>query len=258
MGCRGDSDNAANTATTPIAEYYGVMMAQDTGVENSPAQPPCSAPTPPSAATARPSSRPRTSATKARAASGTTSRRPTTASRRAPTTPGSATATSTLRDLRPRTDQALLESTGSNRISNTDPAHSKWSAYCSIYFTDEDADGRQDSSEVCPRQRQGGRHAPAQGDLLRRPRDAEREARPAHPRPLDLPATQPDGSKTVKTDLRRRQHRVGRTLRQRQVRRRQLQARERLDLRLPRQSPSRPAASRPSARTAARSSPSRN
>ena len=35
-----------------------------------------------------------------------------------------------------------------NRISNTDLAHSKWSGYCSIYFTDEDADGRQDSSEV--------------------------------------------------------------------------------------------------------------
>ena len=35
-----------------------------------------------------------------------------------------------------------------NRISNPDPAHSKWSGYCSIYFTDEDADGRQDSSEV--------------------------------------------------------------------------------------------------------------
>jgi beta-galactosidase len=35
-----------------------------------------------------------------------------------------------------------------NRISNTDPAHSRWSGYCSIYFTDEDADGRQDSSEV--------------------------------------------------------------------------------------------------------------
>lgn len=35
-----------------------------------------------------------------------------------------------------------------NRISNTNPAHSKWSGYCSIYFTDEDADGRQDSSEV--------------------------------------------------------------------------------------------------------------
>ena len=36
----------------------------------------------------------------------------------------------------------------SNRISNPDPAHSKWSGYCSIYFFDEDADGRQDSSEV--------------------------------------------------------------------------------------------------------------
>ena len=37
----------------------------------------------------------------------------------------------------------------SNRISNTDPAHSRWSGYCSIYWTDENADGRQDSSEVC-------------------------------------------------------------------------------------------------------------
>ncbi len=36
----------------------------------------------------------------------------------------------------------------SNRIDNKDPAHSKWSAYCSIYFTDEDADGRQQGSYV--------------------------------------------------------------------------------------------------------------
>ena len=36
----------------------------------------------------------------------------------------------------------------SNRISNTDPDKSKFSAYASIYFTDSDADGRQDSSEV--------------------------------------------------------------------------------------------------------------
>jgi beta-galactosidase len=35
-----------------------------------------------------------------------------------------------------------------NKISNPDPAHSKWSAYCSIYFTDEDADGRQQGSYV--------------------------------------------------------------------------------------------------------------
>ena len=37
----------------------------------------------------------------------------------------------------------------SNRISNTDPDHARWSAYASIYFNDSDADGRQDSSEVC-------------------------------------------------------------------------------------------------------------
>jgi beta-galactosidase len=36
-----------------------------------------------------------------------------------------------------------------NRISNPDPAHSKWSAYASIYWSDSNADGRQDSSEVC-------------------------------------------------------------------------------------------------------------
>jgi beta-galactosidase len=35
-----------------------------------------------------------------------------------------------------------------NRIDNTDPAHSKWSAYCSIYWTDSDADGRQQGSYV--------------------------------------------------------------------------------------------------------------
>jgi len=37
----------------------------------------------------------------------------------------------------------------SNRISNADPRHAKWSGYASIYFSDSNADGRQDSSEVC-------------------------------------------------------------------------------------------------------------
>jgi beta-galactosidase len=36
----------------------------------------------------------------------------------------------------------------SNIITNADPAHSKWSAYASIYWSDANADGRQDSSEV--------------------------------------------------------------------------------------------------------------
>ncbi len=36
-----------------------------------------------------------------------------------------------------------------NIITNNDPAHSKWSGYASIYWSDANADGRQDSSEVC-------------------------------------------------------------------------------------------------------------
>jgi beta-galactosidase len=35
-----------------------------------------------------------------------------------------------------------------NRIDNTDPAHAKWSGYASIYFSDSDADGRQQGSYV--------------------------------------------------------------------------------------------------------------
>ncbi len=37
----------------------------------------------------------------------------------------------------------------SHNISNTNPKMSKWSGYASIYFSDSNADGRQDSSEVC-------------------------------------------------------------------------------------------------------------
>jgi len=36
-----------------------------------------------------------------------------------------------------------------NEISHSDPAHAKWSGYASIYWSDSNADGRQDSSEVC-------------------------------------------------------------------------------------------------------------
>ena len=35
-----------------------------------------------------------------------------------------------------------------NRIDNPDPAQAKWSAYASIYFSDSDADGRQQGSYV--------------------------------------------------------------------------------------------------------------
>jgi beta-galactosidase len=143
IGSRGNGDDAANTATTPIAEYYGVMIGQ---------APQTDALTDP----------------KAMFRAYSAERRD-----RAPIIE-----TEDFRDEGARrfwdddsppyygfkkgpndTYQYTSESFAvagvkrywdywENRISNTDPAHSKWSGYCSIYFTDEDADGRQDSSEV--------------------------------------------------------------------------------------------------------------
>ncbi len=53
-----------------------------------------------------------------------------------------------LRNVLPRRGGALSRVL-LNKISNTDPAHAKWSGYASIYWSDSNADGRQDSSEVC-------------------------------------------------------------------------------------------------------------
>jgi beta-galactosidase len=143
IGTRGDGNNVATPATTPIAEYYGVMIGQ---------APQTDALTDP----------------KAMFRAYSIERRD-----RAPIVE-----TEDFRDEGARrfwddysppyfgfkkgpndTYQYTSESFAvagvkrywdywTNRISNTDPAHSKWSGYCSIYFTDEDADGRQDSSEV--------------------------------------------------------------------------------------------------------------
>ncbi|HEX3719362.1 MAG TPA: DUF4982 domain-containing protein [Verrucomicrobiae bacterium] len=144
MGTRGDANDTANTLLTPLAEYYGVMIGQD----------------------------PRTDeldGTQAmfRAYSG--ERRD-----RAPIIE-----TEDFRDEAARrfwddyspphfgfkkgpddTYSWNSETFGlaaaaryaayfSNRICNPDPAHSKWSGYASIYWSDSNADGRQDSSEVC-------------------------------------------------------------------------------------------------------------
>jgi beta-galactosidase len=143
IGTRGDSNNAANSATTPIAEYYGVMIGQDKGTE----------------ALTGPKDIFRAYSAERRD--------------RAPIVE-----TEDFRDEGARrfwddysppyygfkkgpndTYQYTSESFAlagikrywdywENRISNADPEHSRWSGYCSIYFTDEDADGRQDSSEV--------------------------------------------------------------------------------------------------------------
>jgi beta-galactosidase len=144
MGTRGDSNDAANTALTPIAEYYGVMLGQDRRTDEL------------------------TKPTEIfRAYSG--ERRD-----RAPLIE-----TEDFRDEAARrfwddysppyfgfkkgpndtyswnSETFCLAAAGRyhayaiNKISNPDPAHSRWSGYASIYWSDSNADGRQDSSEVC-------------------------------------------------------------------------------------------------------------
>jgi beta-galactosidase len=200
IGGRGDANVAANTAVTPIAEYYGVMMAQDKGVE----------------ALSSPADMFRAYSAERRD--------------RAPVIEAE-----DLRDEGARrfwdefsppyynpkkgpNDTYMYKSPymytsesfalvgvkryweyWENRISNTDPAHSKWSGYCSIYFTDEDADGRQDSSEVA--------RVSGKVDGMRLPKEIYFAYRVIQSEEPDLhilghwsyPAVQPDGSKTVKT-----------------------------------------------------------
>jgi len=143
-GARGDANSAANTALTPLAEYYGVMLAQD----------------------------PRTDALK----------NPTDMFRaysmerrdRAPLIETEAFRDEAARrfwdDYSPpffgfkpgpndtyhwNSETFCIAAASSyndyfiNCISNTDPVHAKWSGYASIYWADSNADGRQDSSEVC-------------------------------------------------------------------------------------------------------------
>jgi beta-galactosidase len=143
MGVRHGDDNAAATAVTPIAEYYGVMIGQDHRTDE------LGSPT----AVFRGYSAERRD--------------------RAPLIE-----TEDLRDeaLRSIWDNESPPHFGFhkgpedtynwnsesfclqaarryhaymvNRIDSPDPAHSKWSGYASIYWSDSDADGRQQSSTV--------------------------------------------------------------------------------------------------------------
>ena len=234
MGSRGDTNNAANTANNNIAEYYGVMIGQDTGVEN-PARPHRHVPRLQRRAPRprAPSSRPRTSATKAPAALG-------------PLLPALLQGQ--------EGPQRHLERDGFLYTSESfalDGVKQYWRYWIQPHLQPRPRTlplvrlllhllhrrGRRRPPGLLrslPRQRQGGRHAPAQGDLLRPPSHPERPARPAHPRPLDIPRHPARWLQNREDHLRHLEHPVGRTLRQWQVRRRQLQARKRLDLRLPR------------------------
>ena len=150
MGARGNDDVATNTAATPIAEFYGVMIGQDPKTDQ------LSGP--------NDMFRGYSAARRDRAPIIETEDFRDEGARRFwdDDSPPYFKATKGPNDTW-RTRSPYLYTSESfalagiqrywdywqNRISNPDPAHSKWSGYASIYFSDSDADGRQDSSEVC-------------------------------------------------------------------------------------------------------------
>jgi beta-galactosidase len=143
MGTRHGDDNAAATALTPVSEYYGVMIGQDRRTDEL--------------------------ATPTAVFRGYSAER----RDRAPLIETEDLRDETLRsiwdDFSPphfgfkkgpedtwnwNSETFALQAARryyaytSNRIDNPDPAHSKWSAYASIYWSDSNADGRQQSSTV--------------------------------------------------------------------------------------------------------------
>jgi len=144
MGTRGNGDDAANTALTPVAEYYGVMIGQDlrTDALSSPTQ----------------MFRAYSAERRDRAPLIETEDFRDEAARRfwdddSPPFFGFKKGENDTYHW--NSESFCIAAAGryndyfSNIISNTNPARSKWSGYTSIYWSDENADGRQDSSEVC-------------------------------------------------------------------------------------------------------------
>jgi beta-galactosidase len=199
MGARGNDDAKTNTADTPIEEYYGIMMAQDKGVEA------LKTPTDMFRAYSE-ERRNRAPLVEAEDLRDEVGRRfwddyspPYYKAKKGPNDTWK-------RDGFLYTNESFtLQAVErywdywENRISNTDPAHSRWSGYCSIYFTDEDADGRQDSTEVS--------RVSGKVDAMRLPKEAFYAYRVMQSETPDLhilghwtyPATQPDGTATAKT-----------------------------------------------------------
>ena len=144
MGTRGNSDEQANSALTPVSEYYGVMMPQDRRLDQM---------TNPTAMFRGYSleRRDRAPIVEAEDFREEAARRfwddfspPHFGFKKGPNDTWNLNSETFCLGAARRYHDYFL-----NRISNTDPAHARWSGYCSIYWTDENADGRQGSSEVC-------------------------------------------------------------------------------------------------------------
>ena len=144
IGARGNDDVAANTATTPIAEFYGVMIAQAPQTDR------LSGPTDMFRAYSA-ERRDRAPIVETEDFRDEGARRfwddfspPYFGFKKGPSDTYQYTSESFALAAVNR-----YRAYWDNRISNPDPAYSRWSGYASIYFIDSDADGRQDSSEVC-------------------------------------------------------------------------------------------------------------
>jgi beta-galactosidase len=194
MGTRGNGDDAANAAINQVAEYYGVMIGQDPRTD----------------ALATPSAMFRAYSAERRDRAplietedfrDEAARRfwdddspPYFGFKKGPNDTYEYTSESfALAGVRRYWDYYR------NRISNPDPAHSKWAGYASIYFSDSDADGRQDSSEVA--------RVSGKVDAVRLPKEIYFAHRVMQGVTPDLhilghwsyPLVQPSGKKTVKT-----------------------------------------------------------
>jgi beta-galactosidase len=143
MGARGNGDDALNKATTPVAEFYGVMIGQDPKTDESVAK--------------NGMFRAYSPERRDRAPIIETEDYRDEGARRywdeySPPYYGFKKGPNDTYEY--NSDTFALGGVKryweyfANRISNTDAMHAKWSGYASIYFTDENADGRQDSSEV--------------------------------------------------------------------------------------------------------------
>ena len=144
MGTRGDSNNAANNALTPIAEYYGVMIGQDPRTDQ------LTGPTNMFRAYSA-ERRDKAPLLEAEDFRDEAARRfwddyspPHFGFKPGPNDTYHWNSETFCLEAAKRYHDYFI-----NRISNPDPAYSKWSGYASIYWSDSNADGRQDSSEVC-------------------------------------------------------------------------------------------------------------
>jgi beta-galactosidase len=144
MGTRGDSNDEMNSALTPVSEYYGVMMPQDRRLDQ------VTSPT----AMFRGYSlerRDRAPVIEAEDFREEAARRfwdnyspPHFGFKKGPNDTWNLNSESfCIAAARRYRDYSI------NCITNADPPHARWSGYASIYWSDENADGRQDSSEVC-------------------------------------------------------------------------------------------------------------